>query len=153
MLALSGIPRYFSRLGRFCYCKKGRRFLFYAEEQVAVGRERPELLGGYRLCLVADGAQCVHLAEDNVSDIIRRFGDILDGLELRYLAVKVRSRVGDFIGQLRDGRGLVFAGETCDCRFLRGEGLCERLCVALDCGENLFSRHVDHGQSFDIDGL
>ena len=91
MLALSGIPRYFSRLGCFCYCKKGCGFLFYAEEQVAVGRERPELLGGYRLSLVADGAQGIHLAEDNVSDIVRRFGDILDGLELRYLAVKVCS--------------------------------------------------------------
>ena len=141
MLALSGIPRYFSRLGCFCYCKKGCGFLFYAEEQVAVGRERPELLGGYRLSLIADGAQGVHLAEDNVSDIIRRFGDILDGLELRYLAVKVCGRVGDFIGQLGelcDGRGFVFAGETCDCRFLRGEGLCERLCPRLR-GESLFS--------------
>lgn len=88
MLSLSGIPRYFSRLGRFCYCKKGCGFLFYAEEQVAVGRERPELLGGYRLSLVADGAQGIHLAEDNVSDIVRRFGDILDSLELCYLAVK-----------------------------------------------------------------
>ena len=122
--------------------------LLNVEQNVGVGRERPELLGGYRLSLVADGAQGVHLAEDNVSDIICRFGDILDSLEFRYLAVKVCGRIGDFIGQLgelRDGRGLIFAGETCDCRFLCGEGLCKRLRVALDCGEKLFSSLVDLG--------